>query len=259
MVTHTEFEEAKDKVMMGSERRSMAMSEEEKRNTAYHEGGHAIVAINVPESDPVHKATIIPRGRALGMVLQLPEGDRYSMKYKQMTSRLAIMMGGRVAEELIFGEDNITSGAQSDIQQATKLARAMITQWGYSKELGLVSYGDNQEEVFLGHSVARQQNISEDTAQIIDAEIRRLVDEGYMTAKKILKKKAKDLEALAQGLLEFETLSGQEIADLLAGKPPNRSDDDESGPQKAKSAVPVTKAPKKGDKGGGEMEPQPQA
>ncbi|NNE21251.1 MAG: ATP-dependent metallopeptidase FtsH/Yme1/Tma family protein [Rhizobiales bacterium] len=259
MVTHTEFEEAKDKVLMGSERRSMAMSEEEKRNTAYHEGGHAIVAMNVPESDPVHKATIIPRGRALGMVMQLPEGDRYSMKYKQMTSRLAIMMGGRVAEELIFGPDNITSGAQSDIQQATKLARAMITQWGYSKELGLVSYGDNQEEVFLGHSVARQQNVSEETAQIIDAEIRRLVDEGYETAKKILKKKSKDLEALAQGLLEFETLSGDEIKELLLGNPPKRSDDDDSGSQKAKSTVPVTKAPKKGDEGGGEMEPQPQA
>ena len=259
MVTHQDFEEAKDKVRMGSERRSMAMSEEEKRLTAYHEGGHAIVALNVEDADPVHKATIIPRGRALGMVMQLPEGDRYSMKYKQMTSRLAIMMGGRVAEELIFGADDITSGAQSDIQQATKLARAMITQWGYSKELGLVAYGDNQEEVFLGHSVARHQNVSEETAQIIDEEIRRLVHEGYETAKKILKKKSKDLEALAQGLLEYETLSGDEIRDLLAGKPPNRSDDDDSGTQKAKSAVPVTKAPKKDDKGGGEMEPQPQA
>lgn len=259
MVTHTEFEEAKDKVLMGSERRSMAMSEEEKRLTAYHEGGHAIVAMSVPEADPVHKATIIPRGRALGMVMQLPEGDRYSMKYKQMTSRLAIMMGGRVAEELTFGVDNITSGAQSDIQQATKLARAMITQWGYSKELGLVAYGENQEEVFLGHSVARHQNVSEETAQIIDAEIRRLVDEGYETAKKILKKKSKDLEALAQGLLEYETLSGDEIKDLIGGKPPKRPEDDDSGPQKAKSAVPVTKASKKGGEGSGEMEPQPQS
>jgi cell division protease FtsH len=259
MVAHQHFEEAKDKVLMGSERRSMAMSEEEKRLTAYHESGHAIVALSVPAADPVHKATIIPRGRALGMVMQLPEGDRYSMKYKQMTSRLAIMMGGRVAEELIFGEEDITSGAQSDIQQATKLARAMITQWGYSKELGLVAYGDNQEEVFLGHSVARHQNVSEETAQKIDEEIRRLVHEGYETAKKILKKKSKDLEVLAQGLLEYETLSGEEIADLLKGKPPKRSDDDDSGPQKAKSAVPVTKASKKDDEGGGEMEPQPQA
>ncbi|MEE4237921.1 MAG: ATP-dependent zinc metalloprotease FtsH [Anderseniella sp.] len=259
LVTQTDFEDAKDKVMMGAERRSMAMNEEEKRLTAYHEGGHAIVAMNVPAADPVHKATIIPRGRALGMVMQLPEGDRYSMKLKQMTSRLAIMMGGRVAEELTFGPENVTSGAQSDIDQATKLARAMVTRWGYSKELGLVAYGDNQEEVFLGHSVARQQNVSEDTAQKIDAEIKRLVDEAYKTAKTILTKKSKDLETLAQGLLEYETLSGEEITNLLNGKPPSR-DDDEGAKPKAKpgSSVPVTKK-KKGDEGSGELEPQPQA
>ena len=170
-----DFEDAKDKVMMGAERKSMVMTEEEKRNTAYHEGGHALVALTVPSADPVHKATIIPRGRALGMVMQLPEGDRYSMNYEQMTSRLAIMMGGRVAEELIFGKEKVTSGASSDIQAATGLARNMVTRWGYSDELGMVSYGDNQEEVFLGHSVARTQNVSEDTAQMIDAEVRRLV------------------------------------------------------------------------------------
>ena len=259
MVTQTDFEDAKDKVMMGAERRSMAMNEEEKRLTAYHEGGHAIVAMNVPAADPVHKATIIPRGRALGMVMQLPEGDRYSMKFKQMTSRLAIMMGGRVAEELSFGADNITSGAQSDIDQATKLARAMVTRWGYSKELGLVSYGDNQEEVFLGHSVARQQNISEDTAQKIDAEVKRLIDDAYKTAKSILSKKKKDLETLAEGLLEYETLSGEEITNLLDGKPPSRDDADNAKPKaKPGSSVPVTKK-KKGDEGAGEMEPQPQA
>ncbi len=258
LVTQADFEDAKDKVLMGSERKSMAMSEEEKKLTAYHEGGHAIVALNVPEADPVHKATIIPRGRALGMVMQLPEADRYSMKYKQMTSRLAIMMGGRVAEELVFGPDNVTSGAQSDIDQATKLARAMVTRWGYSKELGLVAYGDNQEEVFLGHSVARQQNVSEQTAQKIDEEIRRLVDEGYSTAKRILTEKKDHLETLAQGLLEYETLSGDEIKDLIDGKPPQRNDEeDNKPPQKATSAVPVTK-PKKGDEGSGEMEPQPQ-
>jgi cell division protease FtsH len=258
LVTQTDFEDAKDKVMMGAERRSMAMNEEEKRLTAYHEGGHAIVAMNVPAADPVHKATIIPRGRALGMVMQLPEGDRYSMKFKQMTSRLAIMMGGRVAEELTFGPENVTSGAQSDIDQATKLARAMVTRWGYSKELGLVSYGDNQEEVFLGHSVARQQNVSEDTAQKIDAEVKRLVDDGYKTAKSILTKKSKDLETLAQGLLEYETLSGEEIIDLLKGKPPSRDDDEGSKPKaKPGSSVPVTK--KKGGEGSGELEPQPQA
>lgn len=258
LVTQSDFEDAKDKVMMGAERRSMAMNEEEKRLTAYHEGGHAIVAMNVPAADPVHKATIIPRGRALGMVMQLPEGDRYSMKFKQMTSRLAIMMGGRVAEELTFGADNVTSGAQSDIDQATKLARAMITQWGYSKELGMVSYGDNQEEVFLGHSVARTQNISEETARKIDSEIKRLVDDGYKTARTILTKKKKDLEALAQGLLEYETLSGDEITDLLNGKPPSRDDDDNAKPKaKPGSSVPVTKK-KKGDEGSGELEPQPQ-
>jgi cell division protease FtsH len=260
LVTQTDFEDAKDKVMMGAERRSMAMNEEEKRLTAYHEGGHAIVAMNVPAADPVHKATIIPRGRALGMVMQLPEGDRYSMKFKQMTSRLAIMMGGRVAEEIIFGPENVTSGAQSDIDQATKLARAMVTRWGYSKELGLVSYGDNQEEVFLGHSVARQQNVSEETAQKIDAEVKRLVDDGYKTAKTILTKKKKDLETLAQGLLEFETLSGEEIVNLLNGKPPSRDDDDSAKPKaKPGSSVPVTKKKKKGDEGSGELEPQPQA
>ena len=214
--------------------------------------------MNVPAADPVHKATIIPRGRALGMVMQLPEGDRYSMKFKQMTSRLAIMMGGRVAEELTFGADNVTSGAQSDIDQATKLARAMITQWGYSKELGMVSYGDNQEEVFLGHSVARTQNVSEETARKIDSEIKRLVDDGYKTARTILTKKKKDLEALAQGLLEYETLSGDEITDLLKGKPPSRDDDDNAKPKaRPGSSVPVTKK-KKGDEGSGELEPQPQ-
>ena len=258
LVTQSDFEDAKDKVMMGAERRSMAMTEDEKRLTAYHEGGHAIVAMTVPAADPVHKATIIPRGRALGMVMQLPEGDRYSMKFKQMTSRLAIMMGGRVAEELIFGAENVTSGAQSDIDQATKLARAMITQWGYSKELGMVAYGENQEEVFLGHSVARTQNISEETARKIDSEIKRLVDDGYKTARTILTKKKKDLEALAQGLLEYETLSGDEITNLLNGKPPSRDDDDSAKPKaKPGSAVPVTKK-KKGDEGSGELEPQPQ-
>ena len=259
MVTQKDMEDAKDKVMMGAERRSMAMSEEEKRNTAYHEAGHAILALNVPASDPVHKATIIPRGRALGMVMQLPEGDRYSMKYKQMTSRLAIMMGGRVAEQLTFGDDNVTSGAQSDIDQATKLARAMVTRWGYSKELGLVAYGDNQEEVFLGHSVARHQNVSEATAQKINSEVRRLIEEAYATARKTLTRKRKDLETLAQGLLEYETLSGDEIRDLLKGKPPVRGDDGGGPPEKKASSVPATsKSRRGGPEGSGDMEPQPQ-
>src|SRR3982075_1802367 len=222
MVTHAEFEEAKDKVMMGAERKSLVMTEEEKLLTAYHEGGHAIVALNVKATDPVHKATIIPRGRALGMVMQLPERDKLSMSLEQMTSRLAIMMGGRVAEELIFGKERVTSGASSDIEQATKLARLMVTRWGLSEELGTVAYGENQDEVFLGMSVARTQNVSEATAQKIDMEIRRLVETGYSDATRILTEKRADLETLARGLLEFETLTGEEIKDLLIGKRPSR-------------------------------------
>lgn len=225
MVTMQDFEQAKDKVMMGAERRSMAMNEEEKKLTAYHEGGHAIVALNVPLADPVHKATIVPRGRALGMVMQLPEGDRYSMKYQQMTSRLAIMMGGRVAEEIIFGKENITSGASSDIKAATDLARNMVTRWGYSDILGTVAYGDNQDEVFLGHSVARTQNVSEETARLIDSEVKRLVQYGLDEARRILTDKIDDLHTLGKALLEYETLSGEEIADILKGIPPKREEE----------------------------------
>ncbi|MFN4008859.1 MAG: ATP-dependent zinc metalloprotease FtsH [Pannonibacter sp.] len=259
LVTMAEFEDAKDKVMMGAERRTLVMSEEEKRCTAYHEAGHALVALIVPKAHPVHKATIIPRGRALGMVMQLPERDEISMSYTQMTSRLAIMMAGRVAEELIFGKENITSGASSDIKQATRLARAMVTQWGFSDKLSKVAYGDNQEEVFLGHSVARQQNVSEETARIIDAEVRRYVDEGYEEAKRILTEKADQLEALAKGLIEYETLSGEEIKNLLEGKPPVRDNGDDT-PVGRSSAVPSTGV-KRGGEGGAPsgMEPQPSA
>ena len=234
------------------------MSEDEKKLTAYHEAGHALVAMNVPKSDPVHKATIIPRGRALGMVMQLPEGDRLSMSFVQMTSRLAIMMGGRIAEELTFGKENVTSGAQSDIEQATRLARAMVTRWGYSEALGTVSYGENQEEVFLGHSVSRTQNISEETSQTIDQEVKRLVADGLATARRILTDQNKDLVTFAQGLLEYETLSGDELKNLLNGIPPKR-DDSDGGKKSARasSSVPSTGAPKTGDAGG--MEPQPQA
>ncbi|MGN6767558.1 MAG: ATP-dependent zinc metalloprotease FtsH [Rhizobiaceae bacterium] len=262
LVTMAEFEDAKDKVMMGAERRSTAMTQAEKELTAYHEAGHAILALNVPSADPLHKATIIPRGRALGMVMQLPEGDRYSMSYKYMISRLAIMMGGRVAEEIKFGKENITSGAASDIDQATKLARAMVTRWGFSDKLGQVAYGENQDEVFLGHSVARQQNISEETAELIDAEVRRLTDEAYQTARQILTKKKKDWIALAEGLLEYETLSGEEIKQLLAGQKPSRDQGDDT-PTSRGSAVPKAGARKEPKKKGGEepeggMEPQPQ-
>ncbi len=222
MVTQSEFEEAKDKVMMGAERKSLVMTEEEKMLTAYHEGGHAIVGLNVIATDPIHKATIIPRGRALGMVMQLPERDKLSMSLEQMTSRLAIMMGGRVAEELVFGRQKVTSGASSDIEQATRLARMMVTRWGLSEELGTVSYGENQDEVFLGMSVSRTQNASEATVEKIDAEIKRFVEEGYNEATRILTEKRADLEALAKGLLEYETLTGDEIIDLINGKKPNR-------------------------------------
>jgi cell division protease FtsH len=258
MVTQQEFEDAKDKVMMGAERKSLIMTEEEKMLTAYHEGGHAIVALNVKATDPVHKATIIPRGRALGMVMQLPERDKLSMSLEQMTSRLAIMMGGRVAEELVFGREKVTSGAASDIEQATRLARMMVTRWGLSDALGTVAYGENQEEVFLGYSVSRQQNISEATVQKIDAEIKRLVEAGYAEAEKVLTEKRADLEVLAKGLLEYETLSGDEIKDLLAGKPPVREGVSEAPPPRS-SAVPTAgKGPRPRPETGG-MEPQPQA
>ena len=243
MVTMHDFEMAKDKVMMGAERRSMVMSDDEKRNTAYHEGGHALVALSVPAADPVHKATIIPRGRALGMVMQLPEADRYSMNFQQMTSRLAIMMGGRVAEEIILGKDRITSGASSDIQGATGLARSMVTRWGYSDKLGLVAYGDNQEEVFLGHSVSRTQNVSEETANIIDAEVKRLVNDGYVEAKRILTERLDDLHALAKALLEYETLSGDEIINVIKGVPPVREDLEAKRAPSPITAVPLSPKP----------------
>ncbi len=261
VVTMAEFEDAKDKIMMGAERRNSAMTESEKKLTAYHEAGHAIVALKVPAADPLHKATIIPRGRALGMVMQLPEGDRYSMSYTWMISRLAIMMGGRVAEEITFGKENITSGASSDIEQATKLARAMVTQWGFSDQLGQVSYGENQQEVFLGHSVSQSKNVSEATAQKIDNEVRRLIDEAYDDARRIITDMNSEFVAVAEGLLEYETLTGEEIKALMRGDKPARDLGDDSPPHRG-SAVPSAGAKKdgttpKGEAEGG-LEPQPQ-
>ena len=258
MVTHQEFEDAKDKVMMGAERRSMVMSEEEKKLTAYHEGGHALVAIHMTASDPVHKATIIPRGRALGMVMRLPERDQLSMTREKMKADMAVAMGGRVAEEIIFGYDKVTSGASSDIKMATNLAKAMATQYGMSDKLGPLAYGDNEEEVFLGHSVARSQNMSDDTQRIVDQEIHNFVDEGYDKAREILEKHLDQLHIIGKGLLEYETLSGKEINDLLKGKPPIRDYDDEG--RNNESAVPSAGEPGKKDgdepEPGG-MEPQP--
>jgi cell division protease FtsH len=214
-VSMSELEEAKDKVMMGSERRSMVMTEEEKRLTAYHESGHAVVAFHSPASDPIHKATIIPRGRALGMVMRLPEGDRVSMSIERLQADLAVAMGGRIAEEMIFGPNKITTGASSDISMATQMARRMVTEWGMSEKLGPITYGENSQEVFLGHSVAQHKNVSEATAQLIDEEVKRIVEEGYKRAENILTKHRNHLELLAKTLLEFETLSGDEINVLL--------------------------------------------
>src|ERR1700724_26680 len=258
MVTQGEFEDAKDNVMRGAERKSLVMTEEEKMLTAYHEGGHAIVALNVIATDPIHKATIIPRGRALGMVMQLPARDKLSMSLEQMTSRLAIMMGGRVAEELVFGRERVTSGAASDIEQATKLARMMVTRWGLSDALGTVSYGENQDEVFLGMSVSRTQNASEATVQKIDTEIRRFVEDGYNHATKILTEKRADLEVLAKGLLEYETLTGDEIQDLLKGKKPNRESVLEPSTPRTSAVPPAGKPRPRPDPDAG-LEPQPQA
>ncbi len=223
VVMMSELEDAKDKVMMGAERRSMAMSDDEKKLTAFHEAGHAIVAITVEGSDPIHKATIIPRGRALGMVMRLPERDQLSMSRQKMLSDLAVAFGGRIAEELVFGHEKVTTGAQSDIEQATRMARAMVTRFGMSDSLGPIAYAENQEEVFLGHSVSRTQNISEATAQKIDAEIHRIIDETYNHARTILTERLADLNVLARGLLEYETLTGDEIIALLKGIPPVRT------------------------------------
>ncbi len=258
VVTQQEFEDAKDKVMMGSERRSMVMNEEEKRLTAYHEAGHAIVGMSMPGHDPLHKVTIIPRGRALGLTMSLPERDRLSHTKLWCLANLASVFGGREAELLIFGPENITTGATGDIQQATGLARAMVMEWGMSDKLGRIRYRDNQEEVFLGHSVSRAQNMSQETAQLIDAEIRRLITEGEETARRVLTERLEDLHTLAKGLLEYETLSGQEVRDLFDGKPPVREFAVQEDKTQRRSAVPSTGArtPRKDPDLGG-MEPQP--
>ncbi|MDG4648226.1 ATP-dependent zinc metalloprotease FtsH [Roseibacterium sp. SDUM158017] len=258
-VTMDDFENAKDKVMMGSERRSMVMTEEEKKLTAYHEAGHAVVGLNVPQHDPIHKATIIPRGRALGLVLSLPERDQLSVSFTKYTSKIAMAMGGRVAEELVFGKENVTSGAASDIQQVSKIARAMVTQFGYAEELGYIDYA-NEQQSYLG-AYGGGTNHSEEMQKRIDAEVKRLVDTGYETAKRILTEKREDLERLAQGLLEYETLTGVEIMKVINGEPLNRGDDSDDaskpgGP--SLTAVPKTRKPKSDPDTGG-MEPEPSA
>jgi cell division protease FtsH len=239
-----EFEHAKDKVMMGAERRSMAMTEDEKKLTAYHESGHALVGLNTPQSDPLHKVTIIPRGRALGVTMSLPERDKYGSTFTELTSRIAMMFGGRIAEELIFGKENVTTGASSDISQATNLARRMITEFGMSDKLGRVRYSSNEQEIFLGHSVAQQKNVSEATSELIDQEVRRLIEEGEATARRILTEHIDDLHKIARALLEFETLSGDEVRALLRGETIVRNEDQtppaSAAPQGKRGSVPAS-------------------
>ena len=226
IVTMQEFEDAKDKVMMGAERKSMVMTEDDKKLTAYHESGHAIVALNEKASDPIHKATIIPRGRALGVVWTLPERDKYSHSREYIEANISKAMGGRIAEELIFGHEKVTSGAASDIQMATKLAKDMVTRFGMSNELGPLTYGENEDEVFLGRSITRHQQMSEETAKKVDSEIKKIVDAGYKRAKKILTEKIDDMHKLAKALILYETLTGDEITDLiLKNKSPKRTED----------------------------------
>ena len=226
IVTMQEFEDAKDKVMMGAERKSMVMTEDDKKLTAYHEGGHAIVALNEKASDPIHKATIIPRGRALGVVWTLPERDKYSHSREYLEANISKAMGGRIAEELIFGHEKVTSGAASDIQMATKLAKDMVTRFGMSNELGPLTYGENEDEVFLGRSITRHQQMSEETAKKVDSAIKKIVDTGYKRAKKILTEKIDDMHKLAKALISYETLTGDEITDLiLKNKYPKRAED----------------------------------
>ena len=235
LVSMKDFEEAKDKVMMGAERKSMVMTEDEKKATAYHEAGHALVSLHVPGCDPLHKVTIIPRGRALGVTWNLPERDRYSMSMKQMKARLALCFGGRIAEQLIYGKDELNTGASNDIQQATDMARSMVMEYGMSEKLGWLRYRDNQDEVFLGHSVARSQNVSEETARLIDQEVRRIIEEAEATARGVLTDNLDELHRLAEALLEYETLTGDESKRAIAGEDIGRED-----PSKRKGVPAVT-------------------
>jgi cell division protease FtsH len=258
MVTQAEFEDAKDKVMMGAERKSLVLTSEEKALTAYHEAGHAIVGLNVPSHDPIHKATIIPRGRSMGLVQSLPETDRHSYTREWCVSRLAMVFGGREAEVLKFGPEKVTSGATGDIQQATRIARAMVMEWGMSEKLGRVRYQSNEQEVFLGHSVAQSTNISDETAKLIDEEVRKLIEGGEQEARRILVEKRTDWETVAEALLEFETLTGEEINDLLKGKRPNRESVLEPSSPRT-SAVPPAGRPRPRPDPDPGLEPQPQA
>jgi cell division protease FtsH len=257
-VTMLEFEQAKDKVLMGAERRSMVMTEDEKKLTAYHEGGHALVMLNAEGHEPLHKVTIIPRGRALGITMYLPERDKYSQSKMELEAMITSLFGGRVAEELIFGSERVTTGAADDIRRATNLARRMVTEFGFSEKLGPLRYSENEEEVFLGHSVTQRKNVSEATAKLIDEEIRRVIDEAERRARAILTEHIDDLHAIAKGLLEFETLSVEEIHRLLRGEKIVR---DTGGPAEEPARLPGRRSsvpPAGRDKTAGGFEPEPQ-
>jgi cell division protease FtsH len=244
-VSMLEFERAKDKIMMGSERRSMVMSDKEKLNTAYHEAGHAIVGINLPEHDPVYKVTIIPRGRALGVTFFLPEEDRYSYSKQRLESQIASLFGGRLAEEMAFGPHAVTTGASNDIERATNLARNMVTKWGLSDKLGPLSYSEEQGEVFLGRTVTQTKHVSDETAHVIDVEVRRVIDEAYQTARNILTTHRDKLDKMAQALMKYETIDEQQIKDIMDGrdpKPPTDWDDTPSSSGKSQER-PSSEAP----------------
>ena len=261
VVTMLEFEEAKDKVMMGAERRSMVMTEDEKKLTAYHEAGHALIMLHAKGHEPLHKVTIIPRGRALGVTMFLPERDKYSQSMMELKAMISSLFGGRVAEEMIFGVEHVTTGASDDIKRATGIARRMVTEFGFSEKLGPLLYNADQEEVFLGHSVSQQKNVSDATAEVIDQEVRRFVEEGEATARTILDEHKGDLEIIAQGLLEYETLSREEIEALLRGEAIDKSDKPTSRPRPSgrRTSVPTTDSgDEEADSGGLGPEPEPQ-
>ena len=220
-----QFEKAKDKIMMGTERRSMVMSDEEKRLTAYHEAGHAIVSLLVPSHDPVYKVTIIPRGRALGVTMFLPEEDRHSFSKERLESQISSLFGGRIAEELIFGPDSVTTGASNDIQRATELARNMVTRWGLSEKLGPLTYSEEEGEVFLGHSVTRHKTVSDQTQDLIDEEVRAIIDRNYQRSAKILRENEPRLHTMADALIRYETIDNDQIKDIMDGREPRPPED----------------------------------
>ena len=249
LVDMEDFERAKDKIMMGAERKSMVMPEHERRNTAYHESGHAVVAKLLPRTDPVHKVTIIPRGRALGVTMQLPQEDRYSMDREQILQNISVLFGGRIAEEIFMGQ--MTTGASNDFERATEMARRMVTQWGMSDQLGPMVYGENEGEVFLGRSITTHKNVSETTMQKVDAEIHRIIDEQYTLARKLIEDNRDKVEAMARALLEWETLDSDQINDIMEGRPPRPPKPAQSTPSQPKDpgsqpAATSTAAPQQG-------------